>query len=127
MIGAAAVDGEYGLQQMTVAKLQDPNILDMAAKVSVIYDPNMEANYPEFIMTVVEVETTSGSVFQQTNELITGDWNRPMSDETLTEKFLAFAGAAMGDANAVQFQQQVMNLETVTSMNLLLKRLKCAH
>ena len=127
VIGAAAVDGECGLEQMTVAKLQDPQILDMAAKVSVIYDPNMEANYPELVQAVVEVETTSGSVFQQINELISGDWNRPMSDAVLTEKFLTFTATAMGEANAIQFQQQVMNLETVASMNLFLKRLKCAR
>jgi len=123
VIGAAAVDGECGLQQMTAAKLQNPQILDMAAKVSVIYDPDMDANYPAFIMALVEVETTSGSVFQQTNELISGDWNQPMSDAMLTEKFLTFAAAAMGEANAVQFQRRVMNLETVASMDLLLKHL----
>ena len=125
VIAASAVDGEFNLQQMAVEKLQDPQILDMDAKVKVIYDADMEANYPELVQAVVEVETTSGSVFQQTNELITGDWNRPMSDAVLTEKFLTYAGAAMGQKNAIQFQRQVMNLETIASMDLLLKRLKC--
>lgn len=123
VLGAAVVDGRVDPPQMSVARLNDPEILAVAERVEIVMDPVLQEAYPERVLTVVEIETRAGEVFSQSNELITGDWDNPMSDQALIDKFKAYATPSLGAAKTDVLLNQILELEQVSDMNHLLRPL----
>ncbi len=126
-LGVAAVDGEAGPPQMSAARLNDPEILAVAAKVEIMSDPAMQAAFPERVATEVEITTVSGETFSQRNDQISGDWDHPLSDQDLVNKFSAYATPALGAIKTGLLCNQIMNLDHIDNINLLLKPLECAQ
>ncbi len=126
-LGAAAVDRKVGPPQMSVARLNDPKILAVAAKVEIVSDPAMQAAYPERVATVVEITTVAGERFSQGNDRISGDWDYPLSDESLVDKFTTYATPALGAKKTSVLCNQIMELDHIDNINQLLKPLEFAR
>ena len=126
-LGAAAVDGKVEPPQMSAARLNDPEILAVAARVEIVSDPLMQAAFPERVATVVEITTVSGETFSQGNDQISGDWDYPLSDQNLVDKFKAYAAPALGMKKTDALCNQIMELDHIDNINQLLKPLEFAQ
>jgi len=122
-LGAVLAYGKVGPAEMRADRLKDPKILEAAEKVEVVADPDMQARYPRYVATAVVVTTQGGKTYTQENKKITGDWDQPMGDQDLRDKFRNFAGPVLGALQTDDLCNQIMALEQVTDINDLLMSL----
>lgn len=121
VLGAALVGGEFGPGQMNPEKLRDEKILELAEKVQISVEPELEQYYPEFVVSIVEVETKDGAVYSLTNQLITGDWNKPFSDRAMEKKFLDFVSPTLSKAAGENIIDEIKRLEQIKSIKEFLR------
>ena len=119
-LGALLAYGKVGPVEMGADRLQDPEILKSAQKVEVIADADMQALYPRYVATEVAVTTHGGTTYTEHNKKISGDWDKPMSDQELIDKFKAYTGSVLKPQQSVDLCDQIMALEQVTDINDLL-------
>jgi len=119
VLGAVLTYANVGPDEMGVDRLKDPEILMWAQKVEVMADPDMQALYPQHVATRVDVTTHGGQTYSEENKKITGDWDQPMSDQELVDKFIHYAGPVLGDPLTDDLCNQIMALENVADINRL--------
>jgi hypothetical protein len=69
------------------------------------------------------VRSHGGKTYTQENKKITGDWDEPMTDQELSDKFRAYAAPVLGLRQADDVCNQIMALEQIGDINELLKPL----
>jgi 2-methylcitrate dehydratase PrpD len=119
-LGALLAYGKVGPAEMGVDRLKDPEILKCAEKVEVVADPDMQALYPRYVATEVAVTTHGRTTYTEHNKKISGDWDRPMTDQELIDKFIEYAGPVLGPQQADNLCNQIMALEQVADINDIL-------
>ena len=119
-LGAVLAYGKVGPAEMSIHRLKDPKILKSAEKVEVVADPVMQALYPRHVATAVAVTTREGKTYKAENRKITGDWDQPMTDQELVNKFYQYARPVLGSAHTDKLCDQIMTLEHVVDVNALL-------
>ena len=82
------VNGEAGLGQYTEEAIRDERVRDMARRISVEFDEELQKSYPDPRPMVVEVQTTDGRRHAARVDYAKGDPLNPMTDAELCEKFL---------------------------------------
>ncbi|MEH1014010.1 MmgE/PrpD family protein [Micromonospora sp. CPCC 206060] len=88
VLGAMAVDGAAGPQQIAEHRLTDPAILDLAARVSVVHDPELDTHLPHHYGTSLEVVLAGGGTLRPEPRLTArGDTEAPLDEATLDAKF----------------------------------------
>jgi 2-methylcitrate dehydratase PrpD len=92
---AALVDGAGHDAQFTDAKVLDPVISGVRAKVSAEIDPTKKEESARVVITL-----NDGTILQETTEHATGSPENPMSDEVLEAKYSTLATAIIGKAQA---------------------------
>lgn len=122
-IAVALHDDAAGLRQFTDDRIRDPDILDLAAKVTYRIDPKNEypANYSGHLRVILD----DGSVHEIEQPHLRGGAREPLTDAELSEKFranAAFGGISREDA--LQWETVCHNLfkgndlETIKSITL---------
>jgi 2-methylcitrate dehydratase PrpD len=106
------LEGNAFVDQYADSKLRDPKILDLASRVEVYVDPELDALGPHEMRAVrVVVTMKSGEQHEQEQIYRSGHWKNPMSEETLKAKFRDLAGRVLtGDAIA-EIERILDNLE----------------
>ncbi len=119
-LGAVLAYGKVGPTEMSTYRLQDPKILRLAEKVEVVSDPVMQALYPQQVATALVVTTHAGKTYKAENKKITGDWDQPMTDQELVDKFIQYAGPVLGSRQTDNICNHIMSLDHVTDISELL-------
>ena len=91
----ALIDGEAGEAQYADARVNDPAVIALRAKVSAIADPSVRED--EVYATL---RTSSGDVHELHVPHAIGSLERPMSDAQLEAKFTALVTPVLGDEKA---------------------------
>lgn len=97
VLAVAAVRGEAGIDQFTEEALQDPDLRAFHDRVEMVLDPEVEEEYPERWIGLVDLQTTDGRRITSRVDVPKGDPGDPLSREELEEKALrlsAFREAA---------------------------------
>ena len=97
-IAAGLVDGAAGLGQFTEEKINDPDILTLAAKVTYRIDPDNE--YPDNYSGHIRATLRDGTVQEVRQPHMRGGAREPLSGAELATKF--HANCAFGGWSAVQ-------------------------
>ncbi|HEV7252737.1 MAG TPA: MmgE/PrpD family protein [Mesorhizobium sp.] len=87
-------DGDAGLAQFTDAKARDPRILELAAKISYVIDPQNE--YPRNYSGHIRATLRDGSVRELRQPHFRGGVREPLTRDELIDKFrgnVAYGGA----------------------------------
>ncbi|HUK40965.1 MAG TPA: MmgE/PrpD family protein [Candidatus Acidoferrales bacterium] len=97
----------------------DPDVIDVARKVSVIHDEESEAIYPETRLGKVTLETNDGKrrvakVFHPK-----GSPENPLSREELHDKFFGLATRVLTNDRAAKVLQTIHNLEELKDISEL--------
>ena len=104
--------------------VSDPHVRATAQKVKVLEDPKLTAMLPDVRPARVEVKLISGETFTETVERPIGGFDRPLSDQELSEKFRQLAGMKMPPSAITALEQmleRLPDLEDVCMLSPLLK------
>jgi len=107
------LEGNAFVDQYVDAKLRDPKIMDLASRVTVTVDPELDALGPDE-MRAVRVTVTKKSGEKVTQEVLyrSGHWKNPLSDEVLRAKFRDLAGRILTEAALDRIESIVTGLDT---------------
>lgn len=86
-LAVAILDGCVGPQQILEKRLSDPPILSLAEKVEIVYEPEIQKEFPAKAMAEVLIQTPRGT-FSSGITGPRGDYWNPLSDEEIKSKFL---------------------------------------
>jgi 2-methylcitrate dehydratase PrpD len=81
------LEGKALVEQFTEKKISDPKILEMAKRVEIVLDDEMEKVYPERFANKVEILLRNGERFETRVDFAKGSSERPMSFEEVAGKF----------------------------------------
>jgi len=118
----ALIDGKVTEQQFTKERIADKAVHDLAKKVKVKPDEDLDAIYPDqYRPTTVEVKTKKGETIRRTVQNPYGDPRNTLSDEALYEKFRLWAGPSLTDDQAKEIRRVVWRLDRLGSLSELME------
>jgi 2-methylcitrate dehydratase PrpD len=121
-VACALIDGVVGPEQVAEERLADPARRELAARVELIVDAELEKAFPERALAWVEIETTEGSRARSSISAARGDAGTLFSDGDLIDKFRSLTDPMLGAerakklASAVQRLPDAVNLEGITEL-----------
>jgi 2-methylcitrate dehydratase PrpD len=101
-VAVALVDGQALIAQFTEARVKDPVVCDLAARVEVEIDPEMDAIYPGRYAGIVTILLDDGRRFRRRVDDPKGMPENRMTAEDLDAKFLSLAEPAVGKDAAAE-------------------------
>lgn len=109
-------------EDVSEENLQKPEILDLARKVEVVVDPEINGQFPAKTIARVTMRTARGP-FQTTVEYPRGNPENPLSDGDLKAKFRSLTAKILGESTSQKLQAAIFDLaraRDVTSVTQLL-------
>lgn len=109
-------------EDVSEENLQKPEVLDLARKVEVVVDPEINDQFPAKTIARVTMTTARGR-FQTTVEYPRGNPENPLSDDELRAKFRALTSKIVGEKTSEHLQAAILDLaqaRDVTSLTQLL-------
>lgn len=88
-VATTLVNGSSGVESFSVEHLANPEILDLAARVSVREEPAMTAELPERRPARVTVTLDDGTRLTARTATNRGDWSDPYAPEEIRAKYLS--------------------------------------
>jgi len=122
VVAACLVDRELGPGQLTEKRIADPALLDLAARVVVTTDEELNNCYPEKTSSRVEILFKDGRRLSRQVDNPRGDPRDPLDAAALTRKVKHFAG----DRDGQQLDDVIagiLELEKRTDLTRLLERI----
>lgn len=120
-VACMAARGRVGIDEFLPAALADPEILDMAGKVTSVCDESLpDFNAPADVAIVTDRGTFAG----KTRTELYGHWTNPMSTEVLQDKFRLCVASGTHGFTAEEVEAligQIMTLETAPDATILIK------
>ena len=118
---AAIVDRALGTGQFRDERIHDPALLELARKVCVHADPEIDRRYPEVTPTRVEITLAGGEVLRHQVDTPKGDPRTPISAADLLAKFEHLAGMAFDAGRVARIRDGIMNIERYPDLAPLLE------
>lgn len=115
-LAVALVDKSVTLAEFTAEKLQNPQIIELAKKISVIEDPAATAIFPKR-QADIRIELSNGRVIERK---VAGADDTPRYD-AIADKFLALAKLRVAEQQAEQLRNEVLNLDKLSGVESLLR------
>jgi 2-methylcitrate dehydratase PrpD len=122
-VAAALVLGRADVPAFAESALADPRLRSLAARVEVRVDPEMSPRRSDYPTAVVEVVLRDGRTRTASTTVVRGDFEDPVPDEEIVEKFLALATGPLGSGRArdvVRAVGETERLEDVRDLTALL-------
>lgn len=99
-IAVAVYDRKAYLEQFTEQRIKEAKVCDLASRVRVEIDADMDAVYPELYAGKVTFVTKQGKRVSKRVDYSRGMPENPMLRPELEDKFISLAGLAIGQDNA---------------------------
>jgi 2-methylcitrate dehydratase PrpD len=122
-VAAALVDGVFGVDQVLEARLGDPRIRALAARVQVRHDPRLDGMYPARRPARVLIRTIGGQTHECEVLVIRGSGEAPLTDEEVDAKFLGLVEPVVGKARAALVLRRLREVETRADLSPLWRAL----
>ena len=115
-VATALVTGRTDIGSFTAARLGDPAIRALAARVRVTEDPAMTAALPDRRPARISLTLTDGRRLQAVTATNRGDWADPYGVPELREKFLSLATRVWSAGHAASLWEATLALSTETAV-----------
>jgi 2-methylcitrate dehydratase PrpD len=112
-VAAALVQGDTGVEAFYDERRVDPGIRDLAHRVEVLADPEMNMRRFDYPAARVTVTLRDGRSFNESVTAHRGDSHNPRTDAELTDKFVSLAGETLGEQRTRQVIETVERLDTL--------------
>ena len=109
-VAVALADDAALVEQFTPARIADPAVTDLASRVAIEVDPEMDAIYPGRYAGIVTVTLTDGRRLRKRVDFSKGMPENPMSLEEIHAKFRSLATAAVGEPEAERLLARLVTL-----------------
>jgi 2-methylcitrate dehydratase PrpD len=116
-VAAAFMDGRVGVQTYTPARLGDPALLALAARVR--YAVDAESRFPASFPGWVRVRLKDGRTLEARAGDARGGPASPLPAEAIVQKFRANARAALAADRMEALERRVLDLERLPSLRLI--------
>ena len=120
-LAAALVDQELCLKQFSEKKIADREILDLARRIWVSPDPELDRLPPNNLTTIVNVELTDGTRIRKIREHYHGEPCNPLAQEDVVQKFKGCASMALGLEDTEELTRRVLDVEKSVDVRTLLE------
>jgi len=115
VLATAILEGDFGPNHQRERYLFNERVLSLSRKVEVICDPELNRQYPDYIISVLEVETQDGKKYSKENRIVIGDWVKPLSDQQIDDKFRKFTEGVITRGQANDLLARIKGLATSKS------------
>lgn len=88
-VAAALIDGEMGPDQFRSERMADPEVHELASRVSITVSPELQERYPSETVSSVRIVLRDGSAVDGSVPIQMGDPRRPLTDEQYASKLRA--------------------------------------
>jgi 2-methylcitrate dehydratase PrpD len=125
-VAATLVNGGLSLEEFTDSKLRNEEILELAARVKLILNPDLDKGPMDVKPQVVEVVTRDGKVLTERIEFPKGNPNNPVSAGELVDSFRGMAAYAAKPLSGAQVDDAIslaLSLEETADVSTLTKLL----
>lgn len=109
VLATCLVKGRFGLAELLDETLRDREILELAAKVECVEDP--EATFPKYFSGGVEICTKDGRKLRHHEKVNRGAGDRALSASDIEKKYFENAALAISPARAKQIRDAVLSME----------------
>ena len=116
VVATCLVKGRFGLAELLEDTLRDAEILELAAKVECIADP--DASYPRYFSGGLEIRTRDGRTLRHHEKVNRGAGDRALSAAEIERKYLDNASLAVGRSRAEAICEAVLSLEQRSAAEL---------
>ncbi len=113
IVAVALLEGAALQEQFSEAKIKDPRVLDLAGRVEVVVDPDIDRWYPARYANKVEVILKNGRRFESRIDFARGSVERPMVFTEVAEKFRSLAGHGVAAERAERIIETVERVEAL--------------
>ena len=114
---AYIVTGSGGVDSFTYTAINNPEIRELALRVTVAEDPDLTDMWPERRASRVKVTLRNGEVLEAENLINRGDSEDPYSAEELKEKYYSVLQNVYPEEVAENLYSGIMNLAGVKNIN----------
>lgn len=127
MMSSILLRRRAGIREFTDAYVASPEIQAMMARVSTVFDQQIEARGFDKMRSIVEVDLKDGrTVSQPSDDRYRGGPERPFTREELHDKFADCAGLFLQPAQIARALETIESLERIASVRDLVKALSPA-
>ena len=119
LVAVAFLDGAVTPDSFTTARLHDPAVHAVIAKITVQEDSEFTRQFPDAYHCRMEVTTTSGQQLVATASHPPGHWRHPMSDAEVAQKFCRLATVVLSDAQCKTALDLLWSLEQLPNLQPL--------
>lgn len=106
---AAFARGRFTLEELEESAWTDPEILDLAARVT--HEPDPDSAFPTYFSGEVVVTTTDGRELRHREQVNRGAGERPLGEADVVEKFRGTASLALSDGRVEEVARAVLALD----------------
>ena len=120
IMACAIIDGEVTDRQFTEERIADQEVHDLAKKIKVIADEDLDAIYPQNNMrpTIVEVKKKNGEILTKRIDFTWGSPQNPINDDDLYDKFFRYASPTITEKRAREIKQKVYEFEKLKDIGI---------
>ncbi|MFQ6028971.1 MAG: MmgE/PrpD family protein [Dehalococcoidia bacterium] len=112
-VATAMVKGRTGADAFYQEQVADPEIKELARRVEVLADPEMNLRRFDYPAARVTVTLQDGRSFDESVTAHRGDSHNPRTSEELLGKFVSLAGETLGEERTQQVINTVDRLDTL--------------
>ncbi|MEH7342444.1 MmgE/PrpD family protein [Bacillus sp. JJ1532] len=123
-IAVALIFGRAWRNEYSMENINDPKILELASKVEVVADDELDALYDEKWPSIIEITTKDNEVYISRCDLPKGEPEHPLSDRELKEKFISLTADAVSDEKAEEIWDTIFQLDQLDDISEFTKLLK---
>lgn len=121
-VAVALLDGAALPPQFTPERIRDPKVVQLAADLELVRDPELDRIYPTHFAGWVEVETDTGP--RRVDILDpTGSAANPMTLDQLKEKFRYVAGTVLPPERVAALQEKLLAVDQLDDVSELAREL----
>ena len=123
IVAVALLEGKVLLEQFGEDKMADPKILELAKRVEIVLDDEIEKVYPDRYANKVEMILRSGERFETRVDFAKGSFENPMSFGQVVEKFRSLAGKVINKDRMDPLIEKVESIEKLDDIRKLTRLL----
>jgi 2-methylcitrate dehydratase PrpD len=117
-VAVAAVHGAFGPAYLEPTHFSNQRVVAMMDRIRVVVDADIQGRFPEQCLSAVEITTCVGTVHHSGVMSARGDWDNPLSETELEQKFINIAQHELSEKNARALIDRVTEIEHHTVADL---------
>ncbi len=118
VVAACILDGDLGPLQLTERRMADSKIMELAGKVAIVSDDELNKIYPDKTASRIEITLRNGKKLERLVDIPKGDPRDPMEEKDIVAKIKRFAGSRDGK-KLDRIADIIMNIEKAENVGEL--------